>query len=66
MLVYEHAVVVDINGQCVIDRCSGMRSTGNGRSTCSVRTLQTAGMIKKDLNLHPPSIGALSYRGALI
>ena len=51
MLVYDHTVVVDINGRGVTDRCPGMRSTGKGRSTCSVHTLQTAGTSKKDLNL---------------
>ena len=56
MLVYDHTVVVDINGWGMIDHCPGMRSTGNGRSTCSVCTLQTAGTIKKDLNPHLPTL----------
>ena len=51
MFVYDHTVIVDINGRGVIDRCPGMRSMGEGRSTCSVHTLQTAGTSKKDLNL---------------
>ena len=54
MLVYDHTVVVDINGRGVIDSCPGMRSTGKGRSTCSVHTLQIAGTSKKDLNLSDP------------
>ena len=56
-LVYDHTVVVDINGRGVIDCGPGMHSTGNGRSTCS----ETAGTRKKDPN---PPLG-LSLTGEL-